>query len=115
MAKYADEHAAPHSKGECAKYARHAFEAGGMDTSGHPVDAKNWGPTLTRNGAVQVPQDGYTPQKGDVAVFDGNATHPIGHITLYDGNQWVSDFKQNQMNPYRTDPPPATIYRLPDN
>ena len=115
IANYADQHAEKGSLGKCAAYCRRAFEAGGVDTSGHPVDAKDWGPTLLKNGAAVVSPDGYAPQKADVAVFAGSDSHPYGHITVYDGKQWVSDFKQRNMSPYRTAAPPVTIYRFPDN
>jgi RHS repeat-associated protein len=115
IVNYADQHAAKGSLRECATYCRKAFEAGGVDTKGHPIDAKDWGPTLLKNGAAVVSQDGYTPQKADVAVFAGNDAHPSGHITIYDGKQWVSDFKQRNMSPYGTSTPPVTIYRFPDN
>ncbi len=115
ITNYADQHAEPHSLGKCAAYCRRAFEAGGVDTSGHPIDAKDWGPTLLKNGAAVISPDGYTPQKADVAVFAGSDAHPYGHITIYDGKQWVSDFKQRNMSPYRSGTTPATIYRFPDN
>jgi RHS repeat-associated protein len=116
IVNYADQHAEKGSLKECATYCRKAFEAGGVDTKGHPIDAKDWGPTLLKNGAAVVSQDGYTPQKADVAVFGGNDAHPSGHITIYDGKQWVSDFKQRNMSPYGTSStPPVTIYRFPDN
>jgi RHS repeat-associated protein len=115
IVNYADQHAAKGSLKECATYCRRAFEAGGVDTKGHPIDAKDWGPTLLKNGASVVSQDGYSPQKADVAVFAGSDAHPSGHITIYDGKQWVSDFKQKHMSPYGTSTPPVTIYRFPDN
>jgi type VI secretion system secreted protein VgrG len=115
ITNYADQHAEPHSLGKCAAYCRRAFEAGGVDTNGHPIDAKDWGPTLLKNGATVISPDGYTPQKADVAVFAGSDAHPHGHITIYDGKQWVSDFKQRNMSPYRSGTTPVTIYRFPDN
>jgi RHS repeat-associated protein len=115
ITNYADQHAEPHSLGKCAAYCRRAFEAGGVDTNGHPVDAKDWGPTLLKNGASVISPDGYAPQKADVAVFAGSDAHPYGHITIYDGKQWVSDFKQRNMSPYRSGTTPVTIYRFPDN
>jgi len=102
IVEYIDEHAQKGSPGKCAAYCRRAFEAGGVDTSGHPIDAKDYGPLLLKNGAVTVSQDGYTAAKGDVAVFAGSDSHPHGHIAVYDGKQWVSDFKQRNMSPYRT-------------
>jgi len=39
--------ARPRSIARCAMYVREALEAGGAHTKGtHPIDAKNWGPTL---------------------------------------------------------------------
>ncbi len=56
--------------------------------------------------------------RGDIAVFKGFGTDPNGtwngHIQMYNGNQWVSDFKQNLITPgpsYRTPPDPYIIYR----
>jgi hypothetical protein len=115
LVNYMDEHANSSSQGKCAMACRKGFEAGGLDTTGHPVDAKDYGPLLTKDGAAVVSQDSYKPQKADVVVFNGSDAHPHGHIAVYDGKQWVSDFKQNNMSPYRSGTPPATIYRFPDN
>jgi hypothetical protein len=43
-------HAGTHSQSHCAKFVRLALEAGGANTAGHPIPAKDYGPTLTRNG-----------------------------------------------------------------
>jgi len=57
----------------------------------------------------------YVAKKGDVAViqpYDGG--NPNGHITMYDGNQWVSDFKQRDIwggAGYRKHRPDCVIYR----
>jgi len=108
------------SGGKCATYVRKAMEAGGLDTSGHPVDAGNYGPLLTKLGAVRVAGtgdlSGYKHQIGDIAVFDINDTHQSGHIAGYDGHQWVSDWKQGTFIPYKDQShvPPYTIYRFPD-
>jgi hypothetical protein len=115
LADYMDQHAGSSSQGKCAAVCRKGLEAGGADTTGHPVDAKDYGPTLTKNGATTVSPDGYKPQKGDVAVFNGSDAHPHGHIEVYDGKGWVSDFKQNNFSPYRSGTPPVTVYRFPDN
>ncbi|NVK19641.1 MAG: CHAP domain-containing protein [Methylocystaceae bacterium] len=103
------------SKGRCAAYVRRALEAGGLDSSGHPRNAKDWGPTLEKNGFVPVNPDNYAPQKGDVVVIQpypgGNKA---GHMAAYSGKQWISDFKQRDMwaGPgYRKHKPPHVIYR----
>jgi type VI secretion system secreted protein VgrG len=91
------------------------MEAGGMDTTGRPVSAKNYGPFLDKKGFAKVPAENYVPQKGDVVViqpYKGGSEH--GHIAMYDGQQWVSDFKQKDMwggSGYRNNKPPHQIYR----
>jgi RHS repeat-associated protein len=115
VVNYMDEHAKSSSTGKCAAACRKGLEAGGLDTAGHPADAKDYGPFLTKHGAEAVSGDNYKPQKGDVAVFQGNDSHPHGHVEIYDGKQWVSDFKQKNFSPYKSDPPPSTVYRFPDS
>jgi hypothetical protein len=112
-----DRNALPQSKGICATNSRLGLEAGGLDTTGHPVDAKDYGPFLVTHGAAAVPSDNYAPQAGDIAVFDGTDQHKYGHIQVFDGNQWVSDFKQRGYSPYRdkSSTPPSTVYRFPGN
>jgi hypothetical protein len=92
------------------------MEAAGLDTGDRPRsgDAGDYGPFLLRHGAQTVPQDSYVPQVGDVVVFDKTEQHPYGHIEMYDGHQWVSDFMQHSFSPYRdaASTPHFTIYRL---
>jgi RHS repeat-associated protein len=115
MVEYVEQNAKEKSQGRCAYACRKAFEAGGMNTTGRPVSAKDYGPFLLQKGAQVVPGgDSYEAEKGDVAVFDGNDARPHGHIQIFTGSQWVSDFKQNNFSPYRTNVPPSTIYRFPD-
>ncbi|WP_255460603.1 hypothetical protein [Edaphobacter albus] len=65
-----------------------------------------------KNGATVISPGGYTLQQADAAVFAGSDAHPHDHITIYDGKQWVSDFKQRKMSSYRTAAPPGTIHRF---
>ena len=56
------------------------------------------------------------PQKGDVVVFSAIKGHKHGHICMYDGHQWISDFKQRSMysaNAYRNNGM-HTYWRRPD-
>ena len=93
------------SIGSCAKYVREAMEAGGMSTNGRPDYACKYGPFLLRKGFNQInitdPND-YTPIKGDIVVFDtypGQPKYPAGHIQMYNGEKWVSDFVQRRFWP----------------
>jgi hypothetical protein len=98
MDKFADalnKNAHEKSKEECAAYVRRALKISGADTDGHPKQAKNWGPTLERNGFVMLDKTNYTPQKGDVVVIQPyKGGNDAGHMAAYDGKQWISDFKQ---------------------
>src|SRR5213595_2363188 len=100
FANHLRRHAKPHSakKGECAKWVREALEAGGADTKGHLVDAKNYRPVLTRNGFHEITVDDpatFQFLKGDVVVMEPTKHgHKAGHIAGYDGKDWISDFVQ---------------------
>jgi hypothetical protein len=116
VANYMDAHAngTGNYGGTCAAACRRGLEAGGLNTAGHPVNAKDYGPFLTKHGATAVSGDGYKPEKGDVAVFQGGGRNRSGHIEIYDGKQWVSDTKQPRFEPRRDYPGSSEIYRFPD-
>lgn len=102
------------SSGKCARYVRQAIEAGGVKLTRH-ISAKNYGSSLLSVEFVELnfcPAHGYS--KGDVAVIQGftGATH--GHMQMYDGLQWISDFKQRDFWPgssYRKQQPQYAVYR----
>jgi len=54
--------------------------------------------TVAENGSSgEYPPSNYRPQKGDVAVIQPiKGQNPAGHMAMYDGKQWVSDFKQER-------------------
>jgi len=56
-----------------------------------------------------------TFEKGDIVIFGGSEKAVDGHIQVYDGNRWISDFKQNNFIPgkcYTNNT--STLYRLND-
>jgi hypothetical protein len=57
----------------------------------------------------------YKNKNGDVVVFDKTTNHENGHIAMFDGDQWISDFKQNDMwgGSIRKEAPSYKIYRNP--
>ncbi len=106
----------PFGKGLCATYVRKALEAAGGDTTGHPVNARDWGPTLEKMGFAVVDPKDYTAQRGDVIVIQSTSTSKPGHIEGYDGKNWISDFVQPALWPgpsYREEKPAYKIYRAP--
>jgi RHS repeat-associated protein len=118
-----DQHANTHPTEWCARYIRLGLQAGGGNTQGSPVPAKDWGPFLTKNlGFSSLPKGpAYSPQLGDITVFQpANGSNPNGHIEAWDGTQWVSDYKQGSPLPNGTHfypnlskygPQPYTVYR----
>lgn len=119
-AQYADAHAQSGSIRRCAEYVRKALEAGGIILE-QTLLAKNYGEKLVKAGFLTVNAVGYVPQIGDVIVFQGTSKSTEGHMQIYDGKQWVSDFKQNDplwpnsdpKSVWQTEKPAYTIYRFP--
>ena len=110
-ANYARSHAEQDSKGECAKYVRLAIQWGGIRVA--PTgSAKNYGTNLEAAG-FRVTTG--AAQKGDVIVIQPAPGHPEGHMAIYDGDHWISDFVQmHGFYPgpaYRNSQPAYKIYR----
>lgn len=89
------------SKSKCATYVRMAMEAGGMSTAGRPVAAQDYVGFLPKKGFKLIAtlsgtaeQNSFSPQLGDISVMSHGK---YGHICMWTGKQWVSDFKQRQM------------------
>ena len=115
-----DKNANSCSLGKCAKYVRLALEGGGFNTAGHPVDAKDYNNFLRVRGwqVVSTSQD-FRPQKGDIAVFrdfqGDKRYHSAGHIQMFNGDRWISDFRQNGFwagGDYRRHHPSFVILRF---
>jgi hypothetical protein len=113
-----DKNAQPNSIGHCARYVRLAIEAGGLSTEGRPGSATNYDVFLPKLGFSTIDSTNYAPEKGDIVVlkaFQGKIkNHEHGHIQMYDGVQWVSDFKQRDFWPggdYRISKPKYVIFR----
>lgn len=98
------------SKGSCAKYVRMMMEAGGLSTAGRPVSAYKYVDFLPQKGFKHIAvlhnkkdQSNWSStsaRPGDIAVMS-HGQH--GHICMWTGKKWVSDFVQNNMWPYSGD------------
>ena len=104
--------------GLCARAVRTSLEAGGIETTGYPYHAKDYGQHLSDWGFKQVSPNGYTPIPGDIRVIQPyTGGNPSGHINMYNGSNWVSDFVENGFWPgpgYRAHRPPYKIFRWPN-
>lgn len=91
------------SQGRCALYVRKALQGAGYQfTSQASAYMYATNGTLAGAGFTRISSDNYVPQVGDVVVFNRSSKNPHGHIQIYDGRQWVSDFRQPNFSPYRT-------------
>jgi RHS repeat-associated protein len=82
------------SQGRCAAAVRRAINAGGVATPNNPAPAVDYMNYLPSIGFQQVNLNGYQPQVGDIAVFPSITSNPSGHIEMYTGNRWQSDYIQ---------------------
>ncbi|MEZ6877836.1 hypothetical protein [Enterobacter sp. KBR-315C3_2022] len=110
---YARQHAMSSSHSLCATFVRHALHAGGVNITGIRL-AKDYGPALESKGFVALGA-GQNLIAGDIIVIQPySGGNLAGHIAIYDGSAWFSDFRQNDMwaGPgYRARRPPHKIYR----
>ena len=95
--------------GHCAKHVRMAIEnGGGISLAGNPREAYQYLSFLPKKGFKLIhsgrKRDLENPnvypfpndlRQGDVVVFDKTDGHKSGHIAMYDGNNWYSDYLQN--------------------
>lgn len=74
--------------------------------------AKDYGSSLVGAGFYEVHGD---PQPGDVVVIQATGAHTAGHMAMFDGQIWISDFRQlHGFYPgpeYRIHRPAYKIYR----
>ena len=97
------------SIGKCARYVRVALQSVGYKFTGVPSAYMYANGTLSSAGFGQISTS--TPyQVGDVIVVGRSKAHVHGHICIWDGRNWISDFIQNKWNPYST-PQSYTLWR----
>ena len=92
---YLNEHAETSSHNMCALYVERAINAGGQPAFILPA----WGYAyvLPHMGFNEIERIAYKPMKGDIVVFPRVRGHIFGHIAMYNGRQWISDFKQHSL------------------
>ena len=104
----ASQNAESTSKGLCARYVRTSLQKAGYKFTPHPsayMYASQG--TMGKMGFSRIANN--TPaQIGDVVVFNNSAKRPHGHIQIFDGKGWVSDFRQRNFSPYSESLPYST-------
>ena len=94
-AEYATEKAEKKSVGMCALYVRKAIMAGGIPLY---VGGDAWSYKYTLP-ILNFHQVGKKAERkvGDIVVFQPIGGRKYGHIAIWNGKQWVSDFKQRNL------------------
>jgi len=110
----------PNSQHACAKFVRMALEAGGISTAGRPswaIQYKGYLPTIGFPMVRIIKYDKayarYMASEvapGDIAVMANPKGGP-GHICMYTGSQWISDFRQRRAWVYRGESGLIYIFR----
>ncbi len=109
----------------CAHYVRLAIAAGGIQVQPpNTAAAKDFGPKLMAVGFQQIkagagdPGQDYNPEPGDVIVYGAIDGDAYGHMEIYDGDDWESDFTQKSIWPNNSNPAwkkvSFAIYRFPN-
>ena len=108
-------HAKDKSMGKCASHTREAIEAGGLVLP-RTKEAKDYGTKLLATGFTELDSARTTSyQQGDVVIIQGFTENPHGHMAMFDGTKWISDFVQSGLYPgsgYRQNKPTYKIYRF---
>jgi hypothetical protein len=93
------------SSSNCAKFTMNAVDKGYCDKSsvGHrKTHAYQFGELLTSRGFSEVSTS--EDVAGDIIVFNkGEGAYSSGHMEMFNGSEWVSDFKQASKYPSQND------------
>jgi cell wall-associated NlpC family hydrolase len=106
-------------------------ESLGLPTfSNFPNHARNYGPVLEALGFVaaksvktkSVAKEDYSFRVGDVVIFQSTTKSVPGHIQIYDGKHWISDFVQKDplwpnsspLSTWQVEKPAYVIYTISD-
>lgn len=118
-----------YGESKCARYVKKALIAGGASVKNSAIEsAKNYGPWLIENNfkvvdnAITVSSGSVFTisgqQAGDVVVIQAAPHHVHGHMAMFNGTHWVSDFVQEKgfypAQIYRDQNIPYKLYRYGD-
>ena len=101
MAAYAARNALSKSSGYCAKYVSNA-----MEHAGYKIGRGNANTYIEKclvpAGFKKIPW-GTAPSTGDIVNWSGVPAHKWGHVQIWTGGAWVSDFTQRTIKPWSND------------
>lgn len=82
----------------CAWYTMKAIRNGGCYYC-YIYPAYAYNKILLQLGFTEISTKNYVPKVGDISVLPSNSKSCFGHIAIYDGKYWVSDFEQKDIFP----------------
>ena len=99
------------SSGYCARHVSNALAYGGFifNRPGAAYEFRTKG-ILTDLGFKEISKPNLF-YIGDVTVTEKNEYYKYGHVAMFNGTKWVSDFAQNSEYVYRENQPPIHYYR----
>ena len=110
--KYLKSHAKPHSVHLYVGCVAAALHAGGFKFKNQdaPYQYRTNG-ILKSIGYREIPKPS-SFKKGDITITENNSAHKYGHMAMYTGKQWISDFKLRSEFVYdKKTQPPVHYYR----
>ena len=111
-ADYISSHVESTSQGKCAKYVANGLQYGGGFTFTRQSYAYMYHTEgVLKNLGFNVIDRPSTPLKGDMYVQLATSSHTAGHIAMYDGSNWCSDFRQKSDQVYSSDAGERVYYR----
>ena len=95
-ASYARQHARSGSIKKCARFVANALRAKGINVPVQDAYHYHSDNILSKHGfgIVHRGLDKYDAKVGDICVVNRFPGHQWGHIAIYDGENWISDFVQ---------------------
>ena len=112
---YLISHAQPSTTGWCAQYVHRALEAGGFILPEQPLAYQyRANGILTNIGYKEISRPS-SFKKGDITVTERNSYHTAGHMAMWSGSSWISDFVQLSEFVYYENQPPVYYFRYEPN
>ena len=124
-AKYMIAKSTYYSNSDCSTAVMKGLRTGGFKNFPNAYGG-DFGPNLQAVNFTKITDiKSYQPQVGDVTVWSRNSAHKSGHVQMYGGDYWVSDWHQDWATqppayqkiggsgfvPYAKDVPSYAIYR----
>ena len=110
--KYLESHAEKHSVHLCAGYVARALHAGGFQFKDQSAAYKYREKKILEAIGYKEISKPSSFKKGDITITEKNSAHKYGHMAMYSGKQWISDFKQRSEFVYdKKTQPPVHYYR----